>query len=467
METFLEENLGNIYRKVAMFIHFSSLSSFVDDGCADWFESKGQKVSLLGSLANDRGMIDRVLSGNIKCCQNFIWDSGAVSVKNQKTEITLEKYASWVKEINNVLGIPLTIVGLDVIGDPVTSQRNYLELKYKYGFGNGFMPTFHYGEDMSYLETLIEEGFDYIGLGGVGAGSRLGQDALRDWVKMVMFVNGDGSTLRYPHVKWHGFAQTSKKTMNMFPYYSVDSAAWVKNSAVGKILTPWGDWRMSNDPRTGVDPYHISRAGKKTIERIEKWFNEIGFTLEQVKEGRFEKHIININYFLDIERLHKWEPTIIEHKGMFTLARELGMVPIKKDLLDLNLLVDFTIEENEQDFIIKEVEPTMPKKDVTEEKAPMFSELSALADAVNSVPMQTPVDLQKIVLPLLELPKSEKSEVVISDVLIKKVAGEMTPQLPDIKSKVVSSNMSIINCPHCQKLIAIENITKVKKLDEA
>lgn len=309
----------------------SSLSSFIDDGCHKYFEEKGIEVALLGSLANDRSCINQVLDGDIKCCKAFMWDSGAISVRNKKTEITLEKYVEWVKDIHESK-VPLTIVALDVIGNPVASQNNYLRLKYEFGFGNNFLPVFHYGEPREYLDYLLKEDFKYIGLGGVGAGDRASQDNIRDWLRDIFFVNGDGRTLRHPDVKFHGFAITSKETLDRFPFYSVDSATWVKNSAIGKILTPFGDWRVSNDPRSGYDTQHIKRAAVNTRKRVEDWIRQFGFTLEQVADGRFEKHIVNISYFLDMENNHNWEPSSVETISMFTAAKDMGIDTVQKDM---------------------------------------------------------------------------------------------------------------------------------------
>ena len=126
-----------------MTIHFSSLSSFLQDECNTWFEERDIKIGLLGSLANDKKVINEVLEGRVKCCKAFIWDSGAVSVRNKKTEITLPKFVEWVKQIPQS-DIPVTIVALDVIGDPDVSQQNYMKLKYDYGFGNNFLPDFNF-----------------------------------------------------------------------------------------------------------------------------------------------------------------------------------------------------------------------------------------------------------------------------------------------------------------------------------
>ena len=313
-----------------MIIYVSSLSSFIDDGCAKWFEDRGEDVALLGSLANDRFHIDTILDGKIKCCKAFMWDSGAVSVRNKKTEIKLSDYVGWVKEIHQT-EIPLTIVALDVIGDVEASHRNYMDLKYSYGFGNNFLPVFHYGEHWSYLETLIEkEGFDYIGLGGVGAGDRLGQNSLRDWLKQVFFVDGNCKDIRYPGIKFHGFAMTSDITLPMFPFHSVDSATWVKNSANGRILTPYGDFRISNDSRSGYDKLHFKRATPLKQQKVVEWIEAMGLTLDQVVNERYAKHIVNVNYFRWMEMKHNWNPAAYSDVSVLSDAVKSVDVKVKE-----------------------------------------------------------------------------------------------------------------------------------------
>ena len=426
-----------------MIVHLSSLSSFLDDGCHRWYEERGIGVSLLGSLANDKTSINRILDGEVTCCSNFMWDSGAVSVRNKKTEITLDMFVSWVKNIHKS-NVPVTVVGLDVIGDPEASQRNFLDLKYKYGLGNGFLPVFHYGEDIHYLDFLIQEGFTYVGLGGVGAGDRLGQTALRDWLRTILFVNGDGATLRYPGVKFHGFAMTSEKTLQGFPLYSVDSATWVKNSAIGKILTPWGDWRVSDDPRSGYDTQHIKRAAPKTITRIRDWVESLGIDWAKVPDGRYEKHIINTNYFKWIENTWEWKP-VIQSQSVLSRFKPEEVKP-KISLAGFEPPLPSTIVE---------VQPT------TEEQTAFDTHLSnQIAEQLKQEQMifHSHASKGKISSDMLtKLPQPKPTPVeAVSKIESSPVDVKLIEPKPKVEAKAPVGIISAIICPHCLQPIVIQ-----------
>jgi hypothetical protein len=425
-----------------MIIHLSSLSSFLDDGCHHWFEERGLKVSLLGSLANDKNSIDRILGGEIKCCANFMWDSGAVSVRNKKTEITLDMYANWVKNIKQT-DVPITIVGLDVIGDAEASQQNYLKLKYDFGFGTNFLPVFHYGEDIHYLEFLIKEGFTYIGLGGVGAGDRLGQDSLRDWLRSLLLTESNG--LRYPGIKFHGFAMTSFRTLQEFPLYSVDSATWVKNSAIGKILTPWGDWRISNDPRSGYDTQHIKRAGPNTLKRIRDWVESLGLNWNELPEDRYQKHIVNTNYFKWIEDNWKWKPMISSTSVFSALGKEDKKVKRISEKISLaSVKAPPPKEEIVEELIIEEVRPTEVTKEISQESiqtTPIFRKPPAFNPSVSDTLVSK-----------LSIHIRQQQDIIKNDV--SPVVTESIEPLPT--AKFGATTLTSIICPHCYKPFNLE-----------
>jgi len=292
-----------------MLIYFSSLRSYVDDGTDGWFSAKDRKLALLGSYANDQRYVNYVYHNKIESCGWFMLDSGAVSVRSGRKDVTLEGYIDFIRNIPKDATVPQIIVGFDVIGDPVASMENYKRMKYDYGITD-FLPVFHFGSDLKYLDALLEEGFDYIGLGGTAltfVHKKLGLKNFMDWWDSVFFItDNQGQRLRYPEIRFHGFAVTGSKALNMFPWESVDSTAWIKNASVGKLTTPFGDIRISK-VRSGECKMQFKRRDPITQDKIVAWIESFGVTLEEVSDDRLLRNALNIEYYLWLQDNHKWE----------------------------------------------------------------------------------------------------------------------------------------------------------------
>ena len=74
-----------------------------------------------------------------------------------------------------------------------------------------------------------------------------------------------------PLVKVHGFAMTSWSLMSRWPWWSVDSATWIKLAAYGWIiLPPWKDGKFSHD----VQPIQLNMSRKPTPRMSKFWWRE-------------------------------------------------------------------------------------------------------------------------------------------------------------------------------------------------
>jgi len=302
-------------------VYFSSMSSYTDDGCDDWFVSKNKKVALLGSFANDLDYVQYVYNGTLKSCGWFMLDSGAVSVLSGKAKVDLVSYCKFLKSIPKELPVENLVIGFDVIGDPEKSFSNFMRMKHDFGIEN-FIPVFHYKTPLKYLERLLKEGWDYIGLGGTASKvgrKRLSYDDFIEWWDSVFFTTNNGKqVLRYPDVKFHGFAVTSDRAINMFPWESVDSTAWVKNAAYGKVITAWGDIRISRT-RSGTCRLQFGRRDPATRKKIVDWIESFGFNLNEVYDSRFAKNVLNIEYHLWLQDHHQWKPKSAMKQSVFNI----------------------------------------------------------------------------------------------------------------------------------------------------
>lgn len=167
-------------------------------------------------------------------------DSGAFSAWTRAQSISVYDYIEFIKYYGHLFN---SVVSLDVIpgeyGKRKTqkdiqtaleqSYENHLIMK---DAGLKPIPIFHQYEDMSYLERMIEDGEDYIGISPTGDNISMN---LR-WFENVFNVITDSDG--YPIVKTHGFGVTSIPIMLRFPWYSADSLSWVMQSGFGCVLVP-------------------------------------------------------------------------------------------------------------------------------------------------------------------------------------------------------------------------------------
>ena len=118
---------------------------------------------------------------------------------------------------------------LDVINNGEKTYENQKMLEEQ---GLKPLPVFHFGSDLKFLERYIDEGYEYIAMGGVQPNPiNLILPAL-DAVWNKYLRNPDGTY----KIKVHGFGITHSKLMRRYPWYSVDSSSWKKLAIYGKCV---------------------------------------------------------------------------------------------------------------------------------------------------------------------------------------------------------------------------------------
>jgi len=248
-------------------------------------------------------------------------DSGAFSAYTQKAVIKLDDYIAFIKKYAKYITV---YANLDVIGDAEATLKNQHLME---AAGLKPLPTFHFGEDISYLEYYIKH-YDYIALGGVAVKRTKG--ALVAWLDQCFDLICPAPE-RMPKVKVHGFGITAVDVMQRYPWYSVDSTAWVKSSRLGMIYVPRQnrdgayDYLMganlinvsTKNPGKDADGRHISTFGGLQLKYVLDYIERQGFNLGKSeldgdgKEKIIEKGLcndyrqrdeFNAKYFLDLEK---------------------------------------------------------------------------------------------------------------------------------------------------------------------
>lgn len=185
----------------------------------------------------------------------------------------MDDYAKFVKE--NRVAID-HYANVDVIRDPELTWRNQRYLEDEHGLDP--VPAFHYPNDLKWFRKYVDLGYEYIGLGGLIG--KLGESSCLRWLDSCFNYICSGQD-RTPSVKIHGFAVTSFQAMISYPWYSVDSATWVRAGAYGMVLIPrtrGGEFVFNTAPMT-VNMSCETPTGKKWQEKKEN--PKVGIIHEQ------------------------------------------------------------------------------------------------------------------------------------------------------------------------------------------
>jgi hypothetical protein len=155
------------------------------------------------------------LNPNILTIRRLGWkmflDSGAFSALHTGEKIEPGGYADFIHAHRQHFDV---IASLDVMRDPVASEKNFAYLK-KRGLGEIVLPVYHYGSERKYLDRALDASGGRVAIGGV---ARLRpKDALR-------WLSGTHEYLAKRGCRYvHGFAVTGMQSMAAFPWSSVDS----------------------------------------------------------------------------------------------------------------------------------------------------------------------------------------------------------------------------------------------------
>lgn len=213
----------------------------------------------------------------------------------------VDRYAEFIHKNKHVIDV---YANVDVIGHPEYTYKVQKYLEEEWDLRP--LPVVHYGTDLKYLQRYIEEGHDYIAIGGLGQEVTL--SVYREWADRIFNHICDKET-RLPQIKIHGFALTSHKLMTRYPWYSIDSTSWIQYAAFGQIVRPpkrKGEW-VYDEPflLTRVSPREIK--GGKMMSMLNTW--------KKKEQESFLQYIEEKGYKLGKSKMEKGKE-VVEEEGL-------------------------------------------------------------------------------------------------------------------------------------------------------
>lgn len=233
-------------------------------------------------------------------CRWLFIDSGAFSIHTGKANTTVDEYLNYLNSIDEYIDV---CAQLDTIpgkfGQPKSKEdyaesakkswENFLYMRTKMKSPQKLMPVFHFGEDFSALENMLNwrdengELLDYIGISPANDASQSDKNA---------YLQNVADTIKSsinPNVKTHLYGMTSLDALSKYPCYSADSISHRLISGYAKILSEnFGVISVSKKSRTAKTKSNMSfveTADDYNMKKLTDEIESLGFTLEQIQES--------------------------------------------------------------------------------------------------------------------------------------------------------------------------------------
>lgn len=192
-------------------------------------------------------------------------DSGGFTVRTAGGAIDIAAYRSFLLLLRGAYSFCLNLDTTSV-EESLRNQR-YLEAK---GYLHP-MPVYHYSdwvssENRGLLQRFIDDGYGYIGLGGV-AGVKASKDNFKRYFDFCFITTQKSARL-------HGLGMTSSTLMAHYPFYSVDSKTWLVSGLYGDFVTTKNaKYKRTPKKRDSLSHYGVMLPGPEKMKRAVDAFN--------------------------------------------------------------------------------------------------------------------------------------------------------------------------------------------------
>lgn len=254
-------------------------------------------------------------------------DSGAYSAGQRKETLDIDQYMEFLTTHSDLID---SYINLDVLTPGGTyeahlasSQQSLDNWKYMRSKGFNPIPVFHAGAPWEHLDYYLRN-TDYIALGAIAAAKSEQRFHWLDevWAKHLTDDKG------IPICRVHAMGLSAVPMMFRYPWYSMDSTAFVKSSAYGKLYLPdyeKGKWVYDcnrvkvvtvsdRSALTTLKPdsfkqHEVNPHSGAIAELTEKYLKEEhGVTVEDIKGSFPFRACVNGRYFQKIRQTFKPYP---------------------------------------------------------------------------------------------------------------------------------------------------------------
>ena len=260
----------------------------------------------------------------------LLLDSGAFSVATGKCEeFPVEEYGEYVLQ-TGARAFNLDVIPLNGVSPEEASKGSLRNYRILSEMGCNPIPVYHLGEPLSVLGKILDLGPKLVALGGF---ARNRSDQVTHFMRTAFGYLCDSKGK--PMVRVHGLGLSSLTSVVRFPFYSVDSSAFVLlGSRFASILLPLnGGFTKVAFTEFKTTPESYSSLSPAVQRMVREIVETRGFNFDAISTDWFAR--VEWNAVLQTERIEAHKPRPIHRKGFFHTPSETeGRLP-RKTLLYL------------------------------------------------------------------------------------------------------------------------------------
>lgn len=276
----------------------------------DWF-NKSNALKLFTQVTDRKSIQDYI---SVRKHPNIFLDSGAWAAHSRGVILDMDEYIDYansisgrcdaIAQVDKIPGVykqPKT--RMQIMEAPEISWHNYLYMRDKIVEPKKLLPIFHQGEDFKWLKNMLEYKDDdhsftpYIGI------SPANDSHVNDKIVFMDKVFDVISKSSNPNVKTHAFGMTSLYLLERYPFWSADSAGWVKKAAYGFVYIPRPNYKLGEMSYQLIsfgerkkDPMHFINLDKLTQEYIKQYLESIQIDVGKLFEDNSTRCLANCIY---------------------------------------------------------------------------------------------------------------------------------------------------------------------------
>lgn len=187
----------------------------------------------------------------------FLLDSGAFTyINSNPKKLNWEEYVRNYGRFVREHGI-LNFFELDI--DPIVGIKEVERLRsiLEEEAGRKCIPVWHKSRGLDYWKKMIRD-YEYVAIGGIVT-KEIRKEQYDVFIPLLKMARSEGTRV-------HGLGFTSLEGLKKYPFYSVDSTAWLSGNKFGAVYQFTGDSLIKQKKEKGQKVKNIQTATQNFIE---------------------------------------------------------------------------------------------------------------------------------------------------------------------------------------------------------